>query len=80
MGGALGTLVYAALFLTEGIGLLLEKVWAEYFTVIVTSSFLPLEIYELIKKFNGFKVAVTIANAAIVAYLIWRLKHKKKPA
>jgi uncharacterized membrane protein (DUF2068 family) len=30
--GALATFIYAALFLTEGVGLLLEKVWAEYFT------------------------------------------------
>ena len=35
-----GTFAYAALFLTEGTGLLLRKRWAQYFTIIVTGSFL----------------------------------------
>jgi uncharacterized membrane protein (DUF2068 family) len=62
-----GTFVYAALFLTEGIGLLLRQHWAEYFTVVVTGSFLPLEIYELTKHFSAAKVVITVLNAAIVA-------------
>src|SRR6478752_6670121 len=44
--GALGTFVYSGLFLTEGVGLLLVKHWAEYFATIITASFLPLEMYE----------------------------------
>jgi len=75
--GTLATFFYASLFLTEGIGLLLRKRWAEYFTVIITGSFIPLEVYELVKHFNGLKAAVTMANAAIVIYLVWRLRMKK---
>ena len=37
---------YAALLLTGGTGLLLRCHCAQYFTVIVASSFLPLELYE----------------------------------
>ena len=33
-----GSFVYAALFLTEGIGLWLAKPWAEWFTIIITGS------------------------------------------
>jgi uncharacterized membrane protein (DUF2068 family) len=69
-----GTFVYAVLFLTEGLGLLFQQHWAEYFTVLVTGSFLPLEVYELIKHFSPVKVAIIIINAAIVFYLVWRLK------
>jgi len=32
----IGTFVYAGLFMTEGIGLWLLKLWAEWFTVIAT--------------------------------------------
>src|ERR1700694_4782799 len=32
-----GTFIYAGLLLTEGTGLLLQKHWAEYFTVITTA-------------------------------------------
>jgi uncharacterized membrane protein (DUF2068 family) len=74
----IGTLFYAALFLTEGVGLLLLKRWAEYFAVIITASFLPLEIYELLKKFHAFKIVVIVVNAAIVLYLVVRLKREKK--
>ena len=41
--------LYAALDIIEGTGLVLEKVWAEYFTLILTGSFLPWELYEIIR-------------------------------
>ena len=40
-------MLYAGLFLTEGICLWLEKRWAEWLTVIIISSLIPLEIYDL---------------------------------
>lgn len=43
------TFAYSALFLTEGTGLFFEKRWAEFLTIIVTASFMPLEFYELFK-------------------------------
>src|ERR1700676_1351463 len=39
--------VYAGLFLTEGIGLWMLKRWAEWFSVIITSSLVPFEVYEI---------------------------------
>jgi uncharacterized membrane protein (DUF2068 family) len=73
---AVGTFVYSGLFLTEGVGLLLQQQWAEYFAAVITGSFLPLEIYELAKHFSAAKVVVIILNAAVVAYLVWKLKHE----
>lgn len=71
--GAL-TLVYAALFLTEGIGLLMHKRWAEYLTTIATASFIPLEVYELLKHATAMKAALLVVNVAIVIYLIVTLR------
>lgn len=68
-----GTFFYAGLLLTEGVGLLMRKHWAEYFTVITTGGLIPLEIYELAKRFTAAKVIVLIVNAAIVVYLVARL-------
>src|SRR5213083_732415 len=45
---SIGTFFYAALLLTEGVGLLLRKYWAEYFTVITAALFIPLELYEIV--------------------------------
>jgi uncharacterized membrane protein (DUF2068 family) len=73
-----GSFFYAALLLTEGIGLMLEKHWAEYFTIIVTSSFLPLEVYEIFHHFHWGKVALLIVNLAIVAYLVWVVKRDRR--
>ncbi len=42
--------LYGALFATEGVGLLLRKRWAEYFTVIMTASGIPIELYELLHR------------------------------
>jgi uncharacterized membrane protein (DUF2068 family) len=63
-------LAYAAIFATEGIGLWLQKYWAEWFTVIATGSLIPLEIYESISHFSWLKLAVLIANTLIVIYLV----------
>ncbi len=72
-----GTFFYAALLLTEGAGLLLRKHWAEYFTVITTTALIPLEIFELAKRFTSVKVAVLAVNVAIVVYLIARLRRER---
>jgi uncharacterized membrane protein (DUF2068 family) len=75
-----GTFFYAALLSTEGIGLLLRKHWAEYFTVITTAALIPLKVYELIRHLTVAKVVVLVINTAIVWYLVVRLrKPRAKP-
>jgi uncharacterized membrane protein (DUF2068 family) len=76
----LGTFTYAAIFITEGVGLLLQKRWAEYFAVIVTTSFLPLEVYELVERARLSRLAIVAANLAIVLYLIFRLRSPLRRA
>ena len=71
-----GTLVYAAIFLTEGTGLLLRKHWAEYMTLISTGLFIPLEIYEIHRHFTMLKLVVTVVNVLIVWYLAVRIKRR----
>ncbi len=76
----LGTFAYAAVFLVEGVGLLLRKRWAEYFAVIVTGSFLPLEAYELVERVRLTRVVVVAVNLAIVLYLISCLRAPRERA
>jgi uncharacterized membrane protein (DUF2068 family) len=71
-----GTFCYAAVFMTEGTGLLLGKRWAKYLTIIVTSSFLPVEIYELVRHPGAMKCVVILLNAGIVAYLVIRIREE----
>ena len=73
-----GTFFYAALLLTEGVGLLLRKHWAEYFTVITTAVFIPLEVFEMVKHLTTAKVVVLVINIAIVWYLIQRIRSRRR--
>jgi uncharacterized membrane protein (DUF2068 family) len=72
------TLIYAGMFGTEGTGLLMGKRWAEYMTVITTAGLMPLEIYEIVKRVNGFKIATLAINAAAVVYLVIRLWNMRR--
>ncbi|MCU1234889.1 MAG: hypothetical protein JWP63_2856 [Candidatus Solibacter sp.] len=71
---SVGTFLYAGMFLVEGVGLLMRKRWAEYFTIVTTSLFIPLELYELARHFTPLKVAVLFVNILIVAYLVARVR------
>lgn len=73
----LGSMIYSALFLTEGIGLWLEKRWAEWLTVFITSSLIPVEVYEIYHHPTSVKFAVLLINIAIVAYLLYRIRDKR---
>src|ERR1700731_2541640 len=74
-----GTFFYATLLLTEGVGLAMGKRWAEYFTIIATSSFIPLEIYEIFRHTNVTKIVVLLINVAVVWYLVLELRRHKEP-
>lgn len=72
----LGSFFYAGLFLTEGIGLWLLKRWAEWLTIIITSSLVPLELYEIHRHLTPVKLTVLVVNLAIVGYLIYRIRRE----
>lgn len=74
--------LYAGLDLVEGIGLYLEKVWAEFLTLAITASFLPWEIYEVFRRLSWPRVSLLAINALVVLYLaklIWERRQKANP-
>jgi len=71
--------VYAGLFLTEGLGLWFLKRWAEWFTVISTSSLVPLEVWEIHRHPSAVKVVVLAINLAVVGYLVYRIVKERQP-
>jgi uncharacterized membrane protein (DUF2068 family) len=64
-------LIYAAVEGIEAVGLWYAKRWAEYLTLIVTASLLPVEVYELSEHATPFKILALIVNVAVVAYLLY---------
>jgi uncharacterized membrane protein (DUF2068 family) len=71
-----GLFAYAALFTVEGIGLWRERRWGEWLTVVATTSFIPFELYELLKRATAVRAAFVVVNVAIVVYLVWRIRRK----
>jgi uncharacterized membrane protein (DUF2068 family) len=67
---AIGLIVYGGLQLAEGTGLWLLKRWGEYFAVVATSLFIPIEVYELAEKVTWLRVGALIVNIAAVVYIL----------
>ena len=69
-------LLYAGLFAVEGIGLWKAKRWAEYLTIIATTSFVPFEVYELIRHASWQRAATLGINLLVVGYLVWKVRQR----
>jgi uncharacterized membrane protein (DUF2068 family) len=72
------TITYAVVALAEGIGLWMRRTWGEWLTLAVTSSLVPFELWELITRPPGRRLAlgVTLAlNLLIVWYLARQLRR-----
>ena len=68
--------LYAVLFAVEGVGLWMSKRWAEYLTIIATSSFVPFEVYELIRHASWQRCATLGVNVIVVGYLVWKVRQR----
>jgi uncharacterized membrane protein (DUF2068 family) len=70
--------IYAGLDLLEGIGLFLEKAWAEYLTLAITASFLPLELFEIFRRVTGVRVGLLMVNLLVFIYLLKLVLEREK--
>lgn len=71
---------YATLGSVEGIGLYLEKIWAEYLTLGITASFLPWEIFEVIRRVTFVRSALLVVNFMVFFYLLKVVTDRAKRA
>ncbi len=72
----LAAFCYAGLGILEAIGLYLEKIWGEYLTLIITASFLPWEIRELLHRVTEIRIALFAINVAVLVYLVGIVYHR----
>ncbi|MDX6310208.1 MAG: hypothetical protein QOI06_3254 [Nocardioidaceae bacterium] len=68
---SVGLFAYAGVQFIEATGLWLMKRWGEYFAVVATSVFLPVEVYELTDRVTVLRVVIFLINIAAVVWLIW---------
>jgi uncharacterized membrane protein (DUF2068 family) len=74
LGAAIAAFGYAVLMGAEGVGLYLRRSWARWFTIAATGSFIPVELYEIVREVRPLRVAILILNVAVVMYL-WKRKE-----
>jgi len=66
----LAAFCYAGLGTAEGIGLYREKAWGEMLTILITASFLPWEIFEVIRRITWVRVGLLTINILVFLYLV----------
>ncbi len=74
----LATFAYSGVALVEGMGLMLEKVWAEFLTLSLTVMFLPWEVWEIVREATWLRFSLLLINLVVLLYLVWLLDRKRK--
>jgi uncharacterized membrane protein (DUF2068 family) len=69
------TITYAVVALAEGIGLWMRRTWGEWLTLAVTSSLVPFELWELITRPPGRRLALG-ATLALNLLIVWYLARQ----
>jgi len=63
------SLLYSGILFTEGIGVYLQKRWAEWLMIVATSALIPLELHHLFVKPGISAVVILLVNCFIVWFL-----------
>jgi len=71
-------LFYAGARFTEAVGLWLARPWAEWFGFITGGMYVPIEVYELMRRVTWAKVTILLVNLLIVIYLARVLYRDRK--
>jgi uncharacterized membrane protein (DUF2068 family) len=66
---ARGTVLYSLFSLVEGIGLIFRVPWAGWLAIGESTFFIPIEVYELLRRFSLSLVVILGLNVTIVWYL-----------
>ncbi|PYK81800.1 MAG: hypothetical protein DMF14_04900 [Verrucomicrobia bacterium] len=70
------SLFYSAVLFTEGVGVYLQKRWAEYLMVFATGALIPLEVRHIYYRPSFAAVIILAANCFIVWFLYRVLKRE----
>jgi len=69
---------YAGLGFAEGIGLYLEKAWGEILTLLITASFLPWELIEVVHRLTWFRAGLLLINTVVFFYLVVLIGQERR--
>ena len=75
---AMGAIAYSTVRFIEAYGLWLQRRWAEWFAVVAGGLYIPIEIYELVRRVTWIRFGLLAVNVAIVAYLALVLRQTRR--
>jgi uncharacterized membrane protein (DUF2068 family) len=73
---AVVALFYAAVLFTEGIGVYLQKRWAEFLMIIATAALIPLEVRHLFVR-PSFGVAIILLANCFIVWFLYRVLRRE---
>ena len=76
---ALSAFLYAVVRFIEAFGLWRRKLWAEWFGVLSGCIYIPVELFEVVRRLSWARLTVLSVNLAIVAYLVYALTIRGRP-
>ena len=66
---AMGTLTYSLFSWVEGVGLIFRARWAGWLAIGESAFFIPIEVFELVRRFSFGLLGILAVNVFIVWYL-----------
>lgn len=77
---ALGATAYASLRFLEAYGLYYGRTWAEFLAAASGALYMPFELLEFIDRRTLLSGSLLLANAAVVAVMVYALRRRKGAA
>jgi len=80
---AFSALLYSAVRIAEAIGLWLQRQWAQWFGLLSSGLYIPVELFEITRGTTWPKATVLLVNAGVVGYLafiLYRSRQNQKHA
>ena len=75
---ALGAAAYAAVRLTEAYGLYFERAWAEWLAAVSGAIYVPVEVFQLVRRPSWLGAALLLLNLAVVAVMVQALRARRR--
>jgi len=77
---AFSALCYAVVRFVEAYGLWRRMAWAEWFGLLTGGMYIPLELFEVVRKATWPRITVLVVNLVVVGYLAYVLLLTRRDA
>jgi uncharacterized membrane protein (DUF2068 family) len=77
-GLAFSALCYSIVRFVEAYGLWKRMAWAEWFGLLTGGMYIPLELFEVVRRVTWPKMSILVVNLGVVGYLAYVLLQSRR--